>query len=110
MSNMHSVDSDNEEEEISLNNYYSNSEEYYEIFGKVKSNQEDAVFSKYIGKNRIYVYILLKLFNPFSKIILRVNTLSKIIKYRYDKKQIYVYYDPNTRNVSSIKKIVPFTK
>jgi hypothetical protein len=68
-------------------------EEYYDIFERVKKTDKNDIFSKYIGKNRMYVYFLLRLFNPFSKIILQSSNLSNILKYRVDKRVIYIFYD-----------------
>ncbi len=97
-------DSDSDvEEEIFLKQ----NDEYYDIFERVRKPDNNDIFSKYIGKHRLYVYFWLRLFNPFSKIILRVNSLSNILKYRQDKRVIYIFYDPNSKTVTHIKKIIP---
>jgi len=96
------------EEEIFFKQYNENSnEEYYDIFERVKKTDKNDIFSKYIGKNRMYVYFLLRLFNPFSKIILQASSLSNILKYRGDKRVIYIFYDVTTKTVTCIKKIIP---
>jgi hypothetical protein len=102
-------DSDSDvEEEVFFKEYTENSnEEYYDIFERVRKTDKNDIFSKYVGKHRLYVYFWLRLFNPFSKIVLRASSLSNILKYREDKRLIYIFYDPTSKKVSRIKKIIP---
>jgi hypothetical protein len=106
MVNMYSIDSESDEEEINLNNYH-NSEDNYDIFERSNKNKQNEIYSKYVGKNRIYVYLILKFFNPFSKIFFRASTLSNILRYKENRRIIYIFYNEHTKKVTNIKKIIP---
>ena len=52
-------DSDSDvDDEIFLKQYSESSrDEYYDIFERIRKTDKDDIFSKYIGKHRLYVYI-----------------------------------------------------
>jgi hypothetical protein len=80
----------------------------------IYSYSTDPTFQKYIGKHKYYAFFLLRIFNPFKKIMFIENTLSNILNVfilqpkREEEKQkqntIYIFYN-NSNLVTKIKYI-----
>lgn len=78
----------------------------------IYSYSTDPKFNKYIGKHKYYVFLLLRIFNPFKKIILIESTLTNILNVFILKKEeqhkqnsIFIFYNHNSNLVTKIKYI-----
>lgn len=68
------------------------------------------VFKKYIGFNKYYIFFILRILNPVTKIQIIEATPSNIHNIFYSKNEkynncIYIYYHPVTNKVTNIRYI-----
>lgn len=110
---MHSTDSSS-----SMDSIYSDDEDDMIIFTNhsIYSYPTDPRFEKYIGKQKFFVYVLLRIFNPFKNIVLIESTLTNILNVFFSKikrekeihqkeNTIYIFYNENSNIVTKIKYI-----
>lgn len=76
----------------------------------VNSSNNSRVFEKYIGMNKYYVFFILFLKNPFSRLMLLETTPSNIINIYHSKKAcyndcIYIFFNTLTNKVTHIRYI-----